>query len=673
MAQQLGFYEEECLTVSIRPGGPSITVEDEILGGRAHFGIHWAAQTLMALNQNKSVTIVAQIFQDVGMTMLSWTDSNIKQISDFAGKKVCVWMGGNEGNLRAALTKNNLTWDSDDAANKTIPAGNPVDIISQGFSMDQLLNRQCDVAAAETYNEYAQLLMSEKAPGQLVSPSEVNVMRYKQALLEDSIIVSTEWLEDPINQDITVRFLRASFKGWIWAKHNPEKAVGMFADKGPLQTWQLNEVNRLIWPSPLGIGIVENQTLQESANIAYQFNLTTRLWNVEEFYRPEYALAAHAGLDMDLKGTDYVPLQLAFCINNAGNPELCDLSAESSTSYVIASSAIGVIIIVVTILGLVFAFLCLALLMRWRGERVIKSASLPFSVLMCMGAIVGLFSNFFLLERPTDEICNARTWLTGLGFVTFIGNFLVKVWRIYIIFSTKVLLKINIPDLKLHIYSAILLVVQIILLSLYTGIGQPTVQRVVLLNQYSLYDTVCVTQKSEIWNILLLVYAALLLIYGVYLAVQVRNFVSLFNEAKLLAGSIYNMIFVAVVCGPILLFLDMPPTSAALIRTLAIFAMFTGSLAIVFIPKFLMVKSGADNQQASNNSKSSPGDTHFSSVTIDFESVKTQDTNTLVSQKEKAGALIKAIDAELERRSVTLSNVNSSPVSKTRSSLASIQ
>jgi len=72
-------------------------------------------------------------------------------------------------------------------------------------------------------------------------------------------------------------------------------------------------------------------------------------------------------------------------------------------------------------------------------------------------------------------------------------------------------------------------------------------------------------------------------------------------------------------------------------------------------------------QQTSNNSKSSP-DTHFSSVTIDFETVKTTDTNTLVSQKEKAGALIKAIDAELERRSVTLSSI--APGSKNRPSVS---
>lgn len=135
------------------------------------------------------------------------------------------------------MTQNNLTWDSNYLANQTNPPNNPVDLISQGFSMDQLLSRQCDVAAAETYNEYAQLLMSEIEPGKLVDPETVNVMRYDKALLEDNIIVSTAWLEDPVNQDIAVRFLRASFRGWIWTKKYPDRAIKLFADKSPLQFW----------------------------------------------------------------------------------------------------------------------------------------------------------------------------------------------------------------------------------------------------------------------------------------------------------------------------------------------------------------------------------------------------------------------------------------------------
>jgi NitT/TauT family transport system substrate-binding protein len=659
-AQEQGFYDAECLTVNIRPGGPAITVEDEVLEGKAHFGIHWAAQTLMSLNQQKNVTIVAQVFQRVGMVMVSWKSSNINQVADFKGKKVCVWLGGNEGNLRAALVQNNLTWDSD-TTKAASPIVNSVDIISQGFSMEALLNYECDVAAATTYNEYAQVLTSAKSPGVLIKPSDLTVMLYQKALLEDSIIASSEWLEDPANQDITVRFLRASFRGWMWARVNPEKTVRLFADKGPLQVWQLNEVNRLVWPAPLGIGVVEPRVLQESADIAYEFNLTSRRWLVGEFYRTDLALAAHQGLDLaDLRGVGFVAQNLSFCLDRRADPELCDMSLEASNSFVDPADSTGIIIVILTVVGLVFAVVCVALLVKWQEERVIKSASLPFSLLMCAGAILGLLSNFLLLDRPTDGICHARAWVMGLGFVTFIGNFLVKVWRIHAIFSTKVLSKVNISDSKIYMYFSILLAVQILLLSLYSGLGQPSVQRVPHVNQYSVYDTLCVAQDAAIWNLLIALYAAALLLYGVFLSIQVRNLGSLFNEAKLLGGSIYNMIFVAVVCGPILLFLDMPPTSSALIRALASFAMFTGSLAIVFVPKFCMVmsKSGGLESGVSRNSQNSGSSHHNNSkhssmASIDTEGLKVQDSSQLMALKEQSLAMIKAIDLELERRSRT--------------------
>lgn len=650
-AQEQGFYDDECLTVNIRPGGPSITIEDEVLQGRAEFGVHWTAQTMLALNQNKSVTIVAQIFQRVGMSMVTWKYANIRKVTDFVGKRVCVWMGGNEGNLRAAFAENNLTWDSNSIRNKTSPENNAVDIISQGFSMEMLLNNECDVASATTYNEFAQILISQKSPGVLYTKSDLHVMQYHTALLEDSIIASTEWLDkSEENRETTVKFLRASFRGWMWARANPEKTVKLFADKGPLQIWQMNEVNRLIWPSALGVGIVENHTLQESADIAFKFNLTDRLWEVEEFYRPEFAIAAHQGLDQkSVRGEGFVALDLSFCLNTHGDPEICDTSKEAGTSFVETGSSTGVVLIVVTLIGIVFACVCFGLLLKWRGEKVVKSSSLRFSILMCIGAFLGLLSNFFLIGKPTDGVCHLRAWLMGVGFVTFIGNFLVKVWRIHVIFNAKVLMKVKIPDSRLYFYFSCLLALQVIILGSYSGIGNPTVQRVAHLKDYSTYDTVCVANEANTWNLLIALYAGVLLLYGVYLAVQVRNLVSLFNEAKLLGGSIYNMLFVAAICGPILLFLDMPPTAAALIRGLAMFTMFTGSLAIVFVPKFCIVLSKTGGGEGAV-SKASSNDNHLSSITIDMESLKIQDTHHLISQKEKALTLIKAIDGELDRR-----------------------
>ena len=42
------------------------------------------------------------------MTELTWADSGLDDITKLEGKKVGVWLGGNEHKLFAALTKNGI-------------------------------------------------------------------------------------------------------------------------------------------------------------------------------------------------------------------------------------------------------------------------------------------------------------------------------------------------------------------------------------------------------------------------------------------------------------------------------------------------------------------------------------------------------------------------------------
>jgi NitT/TauT family transport system substrate-binding protein len=68
-------------------------------------------------------------------------------------------------------------------------------------------------------------------------------------------------------RDTAVKFLKASFKGWIYCRDNPEPCVDIVLKsdaklpKGH-QTWQLNEVNGIIWPAPNGIGITDEARVQ---------------------------------------------------------------------------------------------------------------------------------------------------------------------------------------------------------------------------------------------------------------------------------------------------------------------------------------------------------------------------------------------------------------------------
>jgi len=74
-------------------------------------------------------------------------------------------------------------------------------------------------------------------------------------MLQDHIFVRDSWLKKSGNEDIAAKFLQASFKGWIFCRDNQSQCVDIVLKAGTTlgkghMTWQLNEINGLIWPSP---------------------------------------------------------------------------------------------------------------------------------------------------------------------------------------------------------------------------------------------------------------------------------------------------------------------------------------------------------------------------------------------------------------------------------------
>jgi NitT/TauT family transport system substrate-binding protein len=306
-ALEEGYYEEEGLDVTIRPGGPDIVPEQVVLGGQAEFGLNWLDNTLATRDQGGEIINIAQVFARSGMTEITWADSGLEEISDLAGKKVGVWLGGNEHKLFAALTKNDLDPQSD------------VEIVAQPFDMNLFLNREVDAAAAMTYNELAQVLEQENPDtGELYTLEDLNVMLMSDlgtGALEDGVFVQSEWIEDEGNQDIATRFLKASFKGWVFCRDNFEECLQHVLDNGPTlgeghQRWQLNEINKLIWPNELGIGIMDPESWEITKQIAVDFGIVENEPDAEATYRTDLAEAAVAALqeeDVDTTGEGYEP------------------------------------------------------------------------------------------------------------------------------------------------------------------------------------------------------------------------------------------------------------------------------------------------------------------------------------------------------------------------------
>jgi NitT/TauT family transport system substrate-binding protein len=303
-AQEQGYYADEGLELTIRPGGPDIVPEQAVLGGQADIGIDWQDNLLATRDQGGEIVNIGQVFTRSGMTEIMWKDTGFDSLDDLRGKKVAVWLAGNEHKLFAALAKNGLDAQTD------------VEIVNQPFDMNLFLNREVDAAAAMTYNELAQVLETENPDtGELYQLEDLNVVKLEDigiGSLEDGLFARADWLAEEANQDIAKRFLKASFKGWIYCRDNPDDCVQYVLEAGSTlpeghQRWMMNEINALIWPAPLGIGIMDPAAWQRTVDVVTEFEVVQSQPS-DDGYRTDLAEAAVAELedeDLDVKGEGY--------------------------------------------------------------------------------------------------------------------------------------------------------------------------------------------------------------------------------------------------------------------------------------------------------------------------------------------------------------------------------
>jgi NitT/TauT family transport system substrate-binding protein len=274
-AKDKGFYANEGLDVTILPGAVEIVPATVVAGGQAEFGISWVPRMLAPRESGADGVVIAQVFQRSPTLQVSFKDQNITKPEDLKGKKVGAWGFGNEAELYAGLRKAGL-----DPANP-----NDVTIVQQQFDMVAFGAREIDAAQAMIYNEYAQVLETKNpATGNLYTPDDLNVISWEQygtSMLQDAIFASEAWLAQTGNEDTAVKFLKASFEGWIFCRDNPAECVDIVLKsdaklpKGH-QTWQLNEVNGIIWPSPNGIGITDSAAFDRTVQVALAGKILTK-------------------------------------------------------------------------------------------------------------------------------------------------------------------------------------------------------------------------------------------------------------------------------------------------------------------------------------------------------------------------------------------------------------
>ena len=213
VALDKGFYSEEDLNVTIKPGGPDIAPTQVLAGGGADVTVDWMPSALAAREKGLAMVNIAQPFKSSGMMLTCRKDAGIETTADFADKTLGVWFFGNEFPFLSWMSKLGMATDG---------SAGGVTVLKQGFNVDPILQGQAACVSTMTYNEYWQVIDAG------LTPDDLQVFKYEDqgvATLEDGLYVLEENLTDAAFEDKMVRFVRASMKGWKYAEANPDEAA----------------------------------------------------------------------------------------------------------------------------------------------------------------------------------------------------------------------------------------------------------------------------------------------------------------------------------------------------------------------------------------------------------------------------------------------------------------
>ncbi|MBB3933487.1 NitT/TauT family transport system substrate-binding protein [Kaistia hirudinis] len=240
VAKEKGFYEEEGLDVTIKPGGPDIAPEQVIAGGGADVITTWMPAALASREKGVPLVNIAQPFKKSGLMLTCRKETGIASPADFKGKTLGVWFYGNEYPFLAWMAKLGL---------KTNGGPDGVTVLKQGFNVDPLIQKQADCISTMTYNEFGQVLDAG------IPESELVVFKYEDqgvATLEDGLYVMEDKLKDPAFVEKMAKFVKASEKGWDYARAHPDEAAKIVLENDETgaqteahQKFMIGEINKL--------------------------------------------------------------------------------------------------------------------------------------------------------------------------------------------------------------------------------------------------------------------------------------------------------------------------------------------------------------------------------------------------------------------------------------------
>lgn len=204
-ADQLGYYDNANLNVSLLPGGVDRPSTIQVASGSTHFGVTGAAQLLKAREQGHDLVAISVIYRQTPFTLFSRASSDISDMQDLTHATV----GVKYGDITEVVYRAMLHAAGVDSSN--------VQETSVRYDMTPFFRGEVDVWPGYRINEPL-IAESRGYPVQLITPEAYGVRMYS-----DVLFARADFLEQ--HPKLAGCFASLTMEGWQYALENPKRAA----------------------------------------------------------------------------------------------------------------------------------------------------------------------------------------------------------------------------------------------------------------------------------------------------------------------------------------------------------------------------------------------------------------------------------------------------------------
>jgi PAS domain S-box-containing protein len=260
-----GYYRKAGFDVVLREGRPGLRAEEEVVSGRAQYGV-LNSELILLRSQGSPIVAVASIYQHSPLVLAMRMAKGVREPKDLAGKRIMLVPGEESTELFAMLRKIGLAPPDFEMVPHTYDHGATQDLTLSGISLYSI----------------------DITPGMLDSQWRIlRPIRYGIDFYGDCLFTSKEEVDK--NPERVESFRQASLEGWQYAFDHVHEIVNLIVAKYPGRRtrdqliFEAHDMQGLIMPFTVEIGHMNRERWRRIGKVYKDLGMMDEIPEPEDF------------------------------------------------------------------------------------------------------------------------------------------------------------------------------------------------------------------------------------------------------------------------------------------------------------------------------------------------------------------------------------------------------